>query len=74
MTTIKIPVNPNVAQIYTTASMKNKQKIQILMNLLLQEFANSPKPLNQLMDEISDNAQTCGLTPEILESMLNDNN
>ena len=72
MTTITIPVNANVAQIYTTASIENKQKIQTLMNLLLQEFAYSPTPLNQLMDEISDNAQAHGLTPEILESMLND--
>ena len=74
MTTIKIPANNNIAKIYTTASKENKQKMQLLMNLILQEFASSPKSLDMLMDEISDKAHKRGLTPKILESILNDDN
>jgi hypothetical protein len=69
---ITFPVDIQTAQIYNNASVENRYKLQILMNLLLCEFAVSENSLNQLMDEISDKAQIRGLSPEILESILND--
>jgi hypothetical protein len=47
--------------------------LRVLLSLWLREFAVSPRPLKVIMDEISEKAQARGLTPEILESLLNAN-
>ncbi len=73
MTTIRIPVDPALAQVYNTASTEDQRKMQALVALWLREFdATGQVPLNVLMDAISDNAQARGLTPELLESLLDD--
>ena len=48
-------------------------KLRLLLSLWLREFAVSPRPLKVIMDEISEKARSRGLTPEILESLLNAN-
>jgi hypothetical protein len=63
--TITIPLDIQTAQIYTTAPAEDQKKLRLLMSLWLQEFANTPRPLQVLMDEISEKAQARGLTPEI---------
>ena len=70
---ITIPVDTQTAQIYTKASSEDKRKLRVLLSLWLREFAASPRPLKVIMDEVSDKAQARGLTPEILESLLNAN-
>lgn len=70
--TIAIPLATDSAQIYTTASAEDQKKMQLLLSLWLREFGASPKPLGVLLDEISEKAQARGLTPEILESLLNE--
>lgn len=70
---ITIPLDAQTAQIYTGASTEDKRKLRVLLSLWLREFAVSPRPLNVIMDEISEKAQARGLTPEILESLLNAN-
>ena len=70
---ITIPVDTQTARIYTTASSEDKRKLRVLLTLWLREFAASPRPLKVIMDEISEKAQARGLTPEILESLLNAN-
>ncbi len=72
MTTIRIPLEQDVARIYQRASRVEKEKIQALLSLWLREFGNPPESLPSLMDEISENARARGLTPEILDSLLAD--
>jgi len=46
--------------------------MQLLLSLWLREFEKPSITLEKLMDDISRKAQERGLTPEILESILND--
>lgn len=70
---ITIPLDTQTARIYTGASAEDKKKLRLLLSLWLREFAVTPTPLQVIMDEISEKAQARGLTPEILESLLNAN-
>lgn len=45
--------------------------MRLLLTLWLREFALTSRPLSEIMDAISDKAEARGLTPEILESILN---
>lgn len=71
-TTITIQVDTDAARVYQSASEEDKKKLQALMSLWLREFGKPSKPLQALMDEISDKAQARGLTPETLEALLNE--
>jgi hypothetical protein len=68
--TNSIPLDSETAQIYTQASTEDKQKLRLLLNLWLREYAVPPRPLKKIMDEISDKAQARGLTTETLELLL----
>lgn len=70
--TITIRVSPEAARVYNTATAEQQRKLELLLSLKLTEVARSPRPLEEIMDEISRNAQARGLTPEILESLLNE--
>lgn len=70
---VTIPLDADTAQIYTNAPAEEQKKLRLLLSLWLREFAASPTPLRALMDQISEKAQARGLTPEILESLLNAN-
>ncbi len=70
---ITIPLDAQTARIYTGASTEDKKKLRLLLSFWLREFAISPRPLKVIMDEVSEKAQARGLTPEILESLLNAN-
>jgi len=68
-----IQVEPNIANAYNSASQEDQRKIQLLMGLWLRELSKKPNlSLTEVMDLISDRAQARGLTPEILESILNE--
>lgn len=68
-----IQVEPDIADAYNSASQEDQKKIQLLMGLWLQELSTQPNmSLSEAMDMISDRAQARGLTPEILESILNE--
>ena len=72
-TTIQIPLDPELAQVYDRASNENQRKLQALISLWLRDMDSSnAASLSSLMNEISDKAVARGLTPEILESLLND--
>lgn len=74
ITTIRIPVDSNLAEVYNTASINEQRKVQALLTLWLRECDETGQiSLDVLMDTISDRAQARGLTPELLESLLNDN-
>lgn len=71
--TTSIQVESDVASAYNSASQEDQRKLQLLMRLWLQEFSTQPNPsLSEVMDVISDRAQARGLTPDILESILNE--
>lgn len=70
--TVTIELDEKAAEVYTEASLEQRQKIQMLIGMLLRHFESSPQSLLALMSEISDNAQKRGLTPEILEQILSE--
>ena len=70
---ITIQVDAEVARVYTEASPQDRMRIQMLLSLHLQDFIkNPPRPLGEVIDEISERVADRGLTPEILESILQD--
>jgi hypothetical protein len=71
MGTITIKVDQEVAKAYRESDGKKQEQISAIIKLFLQpEFTN--KSLSDLMANIADKAQKRGLTPEILEDILND--
>ena len=70
--TIAIRVNADVARIFEAASEEQQHKLEALLSIKLGDVTRSKRPLETVMDEISQNAQARGLTPEILDSILND--
>jgi len=69
---ITIRVNSEAARIYETASAEQREKLDTLLSLKLSEAAQSRKPLEEIMDEMSLIAQERGLTLAVLDSMVND--
>ena len=71
MQKITIEVDNKIAKAYREAEPEQQQKISMFLNVILKK-AISPKPLLEVMEEASQQAITNGMTPEILESILND--
>ena len=68
---ITIPLDPQTARAYDSASPEEKRKILALLSLWLRELAASEYPsLQQVLDEVGNKAKARGLTPEILDSLL----
>ena len=73
MENITIQVDTEIAKAYREAEPEKQQKIQIFLNIMLQK-AVSQKPLLDIMEEASQQAIAKGMTTEILESILKDEN
>ena len=70
---ITISVDADLAEIYRSASESERRKLDLLINMRLRSILTRPKKsLPILMDEISQEAQRNGMTPEILESILSE--
>ena len=70
---ITIRVSPKTAEAYQKATAREKQYLEALVALFLDQELNSEFDfLGKIMDEISDRAIARGLTPETLESILNE--
>ena len=69
---ITVSVDTDVADAYRSASTSDQRKLDLLINLRLREATESRKSLQDIMREISRNARRRGLTPEILQSLLDD--
>ena len=69
---ITVSVDTDVADAYRSASSSDRRKLDLLINLHLREASGSRKSLQETMREISRNAGRRGLTPEILQSVLDD--
>lgn len=71
--TITLQVESEAARFYNDAPQTDKEKLQALFGSWLKQYAEADaESLKRTMDEISRNAQSKGLTPEILESLLAD--
>jgi hypothetical protein len=70
--TITIRVSPEAARAYESASADQQRKLDALLSIRLSEVVQDTRDLEEIMSEISRNAQERGLTPEILESILNE--
>lgn len=73
--TIKVP--SEIAEAYRQATKEEQEEIQLkfasIMQLKLLNFRqDAVQRLRNMMDEVSKEAQTQGLTPEILDSILQD--
>ena len=71
METIELQVDTDLAKTFQDATPAQQQKVQALMNTWLKR-AMTMTQLQTTLDNLSDEAETNGLTPEILESILND--
>ncbi len=71
MENITIQVDSKTAQAYRNADPEKKRKIHTLLNIMLKKTVNE-KPLLEIMQEASEEATANGMTPEILESILSD--
>ncbi len=70
--TISIPLDPQTARAYGAARAEEKLKMQALVGLWLRELTSNELPaLEQVLDEAGRKAQERGLTPEVLDSLLN---
>jgi len=73
MTTVPVTLqlDAEAVKAYAAAPAEDQKKMQLLLSLWLRELAAIPAiSLPTLMDDISDKAQARGLTPEMLESLL----
>ena len=71
METIALQVDADLAKTFQDANPAQQRKVQALMNTWLKQ-AMIITQLQTTLDNLSDEAETNGLTPEILESILND--
>jgi hypothetical protein len=72
---LTIQVSEEAARAFAQVSPEEQRKIQLLLDLRLRDLTISPLPrksLQAFMDEIGNSAAARGLTPAVLESLLND--
>ncbi len=69
--TITIPLDPETARAYDSATPDEKRKMQALLSLWLRELAAGEQTsVQQVLEEVGRKAQDRGLTPEMLDSLL----
>ncbi|MGG6268406.1 hypothetical protein ACQ4M3_19585 [Leptolyngbya sp. AN03gr2] len=71
METITIQVDVEVARTYQAANPEQQQRIQALMSSWLKR-AMQVTQLQTTLDQLSDEAEANGLTPEMLQSILDE--
>lgn len=71
METIELQVDADLAKIFQNANPVQQQKVRALINIWLKR-AMTITQLQSSMDNLSEEAEINGLTPEILQSILND--
>jgi phosphotransacetylase len=71
--TIMIPVDADLARAYAVASPEEKEKIQTQLEQVLRAMLpESQRTLQSVVHELSQKAKERGMTPEILEELLRD--
>ena len=69
---ITIRVAQEAANAYRSASEEDRRKMDVLLSLQLSDATQSEGSLKEFMQEIGRKAQQRGLTPEILQSILDE--
>ena len=75
MKTINLRVSADAAEVYESASTEEKRKLEALVSSRLREAARHRErgqSLEEIMSELSRNAQERGLTPEKLADILDE--
>ena len=68
---ITLQIEVEAARAFRSASPDEQEKLQMLMSVLMKEYARTNSPsLKRTMDEIGERAREKGLTPELLNSIL----
>ncbi|MBE9123507.1 hypothetical protein IQ269_22585 [Tychonema sp. LEGE 07199] len=73
MAIITIQVDENIKTAFEEASLNTQQELSSIIQLFFRQNLHN-KTLTQVMTEISDRATERGLTSEILQDILADNN
>lgn len=69
--TITLEIDSEAAQAFKSVSAEERGKLQVLFGIWLKEYARADSvSLKEIMTGISEKAQGRGLTPEILESIV----
>jgi len=70
--TVTIPIDPETEKAFSTVPADEKRKLELLLSLRLRELTVSPsKSLTDVMNEIGAKAEARGMTPAILDALLN---
>ena len=69
---ITVRVNVEAARLFEIAPEEQRRKIEALLSLKLTQATREKRALEEVMNNISQKAQERGLTPEILDSILNE--
>lgn len=70
--TITIHVDARAAEAFRSVSDEEKRKLEAILSMRLLEVTQSQETLEEVMRRISRNAQQRGLTPELLQNILNE--
>ena len=70
METIAIEVEPEIARVYKAFKPQSQQQFQALMSSILKRSLE--ESLEDIVADLRDEAEANGLTPEILEKLLED--
>jgi len=74
-TTIQVQLDQQIAQKYNFIPQEKRKTLDQLIQYLVQDFADSsPESLLELMRDMSQEAEANGLTPALLEQLLNEGN
>ncbi|GBO53863.1 hypothetical protein APA_1811 [Pseudanabaena sp. lw0831] len=71
METITIEVEPEIARAYQNSSSTERKKIQLTFNVLFKQIMNT-RSLEDTIQEMQTQAKAKGLTQEILDEILNE--
>jgi len=69
---ITIHVSEDAADAYRSASNEDRHKLDLLLSLKLTDVCKTTVSPKEVMREISRKAQERGLTPDIMDSILNE--
>lgn len=69
---ITLRVTPEAAEAFRRASPADQLKLETLVSFQLLAKLQPPRPLDDIIEDISKRAQEEGLTPELLEDLLRD--
>ena len=69
---ISIRVDAQAAKNFKSLPEQDRRKLEALLSIRLSEVTQRGESLEAVMNEISEKAKVCGLTPEILKSLLDE--